>query len=146
MELSRQEYPALLVSDSSKHWENCTFPCWPFAQSTLSPNQAVSVLEERVKLIGKINTDIADWLAVGNQDPPLIDIDSSTWKERRRVEETYVQGLRKLANRRPHDAAPELGWVLSLYPETRMYIDFCQCVPDAMAEYCQLNAISGRIA
>ncbi|KAL9065003.1 MAG: hypothetical protein Q9161_008495 [Pseudevernia consocians] len=72
MELSRQEYPALLRS--------------------LSPNQAVSVLEDRVKLIGKINTDIADWLA-----------------ERRRVEETYVQGLRKLAGRRPHDAAAELG-------------------------------------
>ncbi|CAD6588961.1 MAG: hypothetical protein ASARMPRED_003840 [Alectoria sarmentosa] len=72
MELSRQEYPALLRS--------------------LSPNQAVSVLDERVKLIGKINTDIADWLA-----------------ERRRVEELYVQGLRKLAGRRPHDAAAELG-------------------------------------
>lgn len=52
----------------------------------------MSVLDERVKLIGKVNTDIADWLA-----------------ERRRVEETYVQGLRKLASRRPHDAAAELG-------------------------------------
>ena len=33
---------------------------------SLSPNQAVSVLEERVKLIGKVNSDIADWLAVSN--------------------------------------------------------------------------------
>ena len=30
------------------------------------------------------------------------------------MEETYVQGLKKLANRRPHDAAAELGW--ALYP------------------------------
>ena len=79
------------------------------SQSSLSPNQAVSVLEERVKLIGKINTDIADWLSVGDQDPCLSGSCSSTQQERRRVEETYVQGLKKLANRRPHDAAAELG-------------------------------------
>ncbi|KAL9124833.1 MAG: hypothetical protein Q9217_005885 [Psora testacea] len=72
MELSRQEYPALLRS--------------------LSPNHAVAVLDERVKLIGKINSDIADWLA-----------------ERRRVEDSYVQGLKKLAARRSHDASTELG-------------------------------------
>ena len=33
-------------------------------QRSLSPNNAVAVLDERVKLIGKINLDIADWLAV----------------------------------------------------------------------------------
>ena len=69
----------------------------------------MSVLEDRVKLIGKINTDIADWLAVGDQDSYVVGIYSCTQQERRRVEETYVQGLRKLAGRRPHDAAAELG-------------------------------------
>ena len=29
------------------------------------PSQAVSVLNDRVKLIGKVNSDIADWLHVG---------------------------------------------------------------------------------
>ena len=81
-------------------------------QRSLSPNQAVSILDERVRLIGKINTDIADWLAVGDQDSHCVAIYSSTPQERRRIEETYVQGLRKLASRRPHDAAAELGWVL----------------------------------
>ena len=36
------------------------------AQRSLSPNQAVSVLDERVKIIGKINADIADWLRVSS--------------------------------------------------------------------------------
>ncbi|MCJ1260817.1 hypothetical protein MMC22_000680 [Lobaria immixta] len=72
MELSRSEYPALLGS--------------------LQPGQAVTILDDRVKLIGKINADIADWLS-----------------ERRRIEEAYVQGLKKLATRRPQDASSELG-------------------------------------
>lgn len=33
-------------------------------QSTLQPGQAVTVLNDRVKIIGKINSDIADWLQV----------------------------------------------------------------------------------
>lgn len=105
----------------------------------------MSLLDERVKLIGKVNTDIADWLAVGGQDPYVIGIYSCTQQERRRVEETYVQGLRKLASRRPHDAAAELGWALSLYWNHRAYIDFSQCLPDAMAEHCQLDAVSRGI-
>ncbi|MCJ1461765.1 hypothetical protein MMC07_000364 [Pseudocyphellaria aurata] len=72
MELSRSEYPALLGS--------------------LQPGQAVPILEERVKLIGKINADVADWLT-----------------ERRRIEEAYAQGLKKLASRRPQDPSSELG-------------------------------------
>ncbi|KAI4208542.1 MAG: hypothetical protein LQ346_000052 [Caloplaca aetnensis] len=72
MELSRQEYPALLQS--------------------LQPTQAVAILEERVKLIGKVNSDIAEWLS-----------------ERRRVEEAYVQGLKKLGSRHPSTASSDLG-------------------------------------
>jgi hypothetical protein len=72
MELSRQEYPALLTS--------------------LQPNQATAVLNDRIRLINKVNTDIADWL-----------------QERRRVEELYVQGLRKLARRPQLDGGAALG-------------------------------------
>ncbi|MCJ1288197.1 hypothetical protein MMC26_007552 [Xylographa opegraphella] len=74
MDLQRQEYPALLTC--------------------LQPQQAVSVLKDRVKVIVKINEDIADWLL-----------------ERRRVEEEYVQGLNRLASRRRQDgpASAHLG-------------------------------------
>ncbi|PYH99691.1 hypothetical protein BO71DRAFT_415409 [Aspergillus ellipticus CBS 707.79] len=72
MDLSRQEYPALLAS--------------------LQPGQATSVLNDRIRLINKVNTDIADWL-----------------QERRRVEETYVQGLRKLSHRPQLDNGAALG-------------------------------------
>ena len=68
MELSRQEYPALLVhrrQAPSNTWKTCG-KLLTVVQRSLSPNQAVSVLDERVKLIGKINADIADWLRVGS--------------------------------------------------------------------------------
>ncbi|KAL8999421.1 MAG: hypothetical protein Q9169_001735 [Polycauliona sp. 2 TL-2023] len=72
MDLSRQEYPALLQS--------------------LQPTQAAAVLDERVKLIGKVNLDIAEWLS-----------------ERRRVEEAYVQGLKRLGSKQAQIASAELG-------------------------------------
>ncbi|KNG89648.1 hypothetical protein ANOM_002364 [Aspergillus nomiae NRRL 13137] len=72
MDLSRQEYPALLTS--------------------LQPGQATGVLSDRIRLINKINADIADWL-----------------QERRRVEEAYAQGLRKLATRQQLDNGAALG-------------------------------------
>ncbi|KAH1340836.1 hypothetical protein KXV68_002571 [Aspergillus fumigatus] len=72
MELSRQEYPALLAS--------------------LQPNQAINVLNDRIRIINKVNADIADWL-----------------QERRRVEEAYAQGLRKLAHRPQLENGAALG-------------------------------------
>ncbi|KAL8673137.1 MAG: hypothetical protein Q9168_002434 [Polycauliona sp. 1 TL-2023] len=72
MDLSRQEYPALLQS--------------------LQPTQAVAILDERVKLIGNVNLDIAEWLS-----------------ERRRVEEAYVQGLKRLGSKQAQIASAELG-------------------------------------
>ncbi|MCJ1479761.1 hypothetical protein MMC13_008447 [Lambiella insularis] len=72
MELSRQEYPALLT--------------------LLQPTEAVSVLNERVRLIAKVNADIADWLL-----------------ERRRIEDAYAQGLKRLVGRRQQDGAASLG-------------------------------------
>ncbi|KAL3479792.1 Muniscin C-terminal mu homology domain-containing protein [Aspergillus californicus] len=72
MDLSRQEYPALLAS--------------------LQPSQAATVLADRVRVINKVNADIADWL-----------------QERRRIEETYAQSLRKLSHRPQLDNASALG-------------------------------------
>ncbi|EXJ82378.1 hypothetical protein A1O3_06191 [Capronia epimyces CBS 606.96] len=72
MEFSRTEYPTLLAS--------------------LQPEQAITLLNDRVSIISKINNDIADWL-----------------QERRKVEEAYVAGLRKLARRPQQDGAAALG-------------------------------------
>ncbi|KAI9674165.1 MAG: hypothetical protein M1817_001983 [Caeruleum heppii] len=72
MDLSRQEYPGMLAS--------------------LPPSEAVNILNDRVKRIGRINGEIADWL-----------------QERRKVEETYVQGLRKLARRQTSDESSDMG-------------------------------------
>ncbi|KAF9732872.1 hypothetical protein PMIN02_009597 [Paraphaeosphaeria minitans] len=72
MELQRKEYPGLL--------------------DALPPQQAVDVLNGRMKHVGALNAHVADWL-----------------QERRRVEEAYVQGLRKLANKHPPDDSSDLG-------------------------------------
>ncbi|KAH8721118.1 Cytoskeletal protein syp1 [Beauveria bassiana] len=71
-DLARAEYPAMLPH--------------------LQPNQAAQVLNDRVKRIGKVNNEIADWL-----------------QERRRIEEQYVANLRKLAQFRVPNAQSELG-------------------------------------
>ncbi|KAI9736651.1 MAG: hypothetical protein M1834_000855 [Cirrosporium novae-zelandiae] len=65
---------------------------YPALLGALQPGQAIAVLRERIKTIEKTHADIADWL-----------------QERRRVEELYVQGLRKLAQRQHRDSAVELG-------------------------------------
>ncbi|KAF2795344.1 hypothetical protein K505DRAFT_324123 [Melanomma pulvis-pyrius CBS 109.77] len=65
---------------------------YPALLDTLPPAQAVSVLNDRMKHVSQLNASIADWL-----------------QERRRVEELYVQGLRKLANKHPPDEASNLG-------------------------------------
>ncbi|EKD19655.1 uncharacterized protein L3040_002001 [Drepanopeziza brunnea f. sp. 'multigermtubi'] len=72
--LSRTEYPAIL--------------------ERLTPKAVSAEVNERVKRIGKLNSEVADWLA-----------------ERRKVEEAYVAGLRKLA-RRP---LPEVGQDLGVF-------------------------------
>ena len=81
MELSRQEYPALLVCVYELH-KTRGEPAVPLtvAQRSLSPNQAVSILEERVKLIGKVNADIADWLRVRPLFPQYTAVYSSEYR------------------------------------------------------------------
>ncbi|KAI0199213.1 Muniscin C-terminal mu homology domain-containing protein [Astrocystis sublimbata] len=65
---------------------------YPAILDTLQPGPAVAVLADRVKRITKLNNEIADWL-----------------QERRRVEEQYAQGLRKLTQFRVPNAQSELG-------------------------------------
>ncbi|KAF4583135.1 Fes/CIP4 domain-containing protein [Ophiocordyceps camponoti-floridani] len=65
---------------------------YPGLLATMMPGQAVSTLNERVKRINRINVEIADWL-----------------QERRRVEEQYVLGLRRLAQHRVPNTNSDLG-------------------------------------
>ncbi|KAI1302926.1 Muniscin C-terminal mu homology domain-containing protein [Xylaria venustula] len=65
---------------------------YPALLDSLQPGQAVAVLTDRVKRITKVNNEIADWL-----------------QERRRVEEQYAQGLRRLTQFRVPNAQSELG-------------------------------------
>ncbi|EFX05725.1 hypothetical protein CMQ_3794 [Grosmannia clavigera kw1407] len=65
---------------------------YPGMLASLQPGLAVFVLQERAKRIGKINQEIADWLL-----------------ERRKVEEQYVAGLRKLLLVKAPNSASELG-------------------------------------
>ncbi|KAK4034744.1 Muniscin C-terminal mu homology domain-containing protein [Parachaetomium inaequale] len=65
---------------------------YPAMLANLQPSQAVQALSDRVKRITRANQEIADWL-----------------QERRRVEEQYVAGLRKLLVFKVPSAASELG-------------------------------------
>ncbi|EFQ97846.1 hypothetical protein MGYG_00882 [Nannizzia gypsea CBS 118893] len=67
---------------------------YPALAGILQPGQAIAVVTERLRTVNKLNTDVADWLA-----------------ERRRLEEAYYLGLRKLA-RRPQ---PEGGQALGVF-------------------------------
>ncbi|KAG9573017.1 hypothetical protein KCU97_g15258, partial [Aureobasidium melanogenum] len=71
--MDRQEYPTMVAA--------------------LEPGQAINVLNDRVRQVGRLNSDIADWL-----------------QERRRLEEQYSAGLHKLARRSPPgDSIQDLG-------------------------------------
>ncbi|SPN98426.1 related to SYP1 Protein with a potential role in actin cytoskeletal organization [Cephalotrichum gorgonifer] len=65
---------------------------YPAMLAYLQPTQAVHTLNDRVKRVTKINVEIADWL-----------------QERRKVEEQYVQGLRRLMQFKVPNASSELG-------------------------------------
>ncbi|KAK4640701.1 SYP1 family protein [Podospora bellae-mahoneyi] len=65
---------------------------YPAMLANLQPTQAVQTLSDRVKRITKVNNEIADWL-----------------QERKRVEEQYVAGLRKLLVFKVPNASSELG-------------------------------------
>ncbi|CAN8101847.1 unnamed protein product [Discula destructiva] len=71
-DLQRSEYPAMLAN--------------------LQPTQTSQVVNERLKRINKVNTEIADWL-----------------QERRRIEEQYAAGLRKLLVFKVPNASSDLG-------------------------------------
>ncbi|KAI1334458.1 Muniscin C-terminal mu homology domain-containing protein [Xylariaceae sp. FL0016] len=65
---------------------------YPGMLASLPPAQAVQALNGRVKRITKVNSEIADWL-----------------QERRKIEEQYVQGLRRLTQFRVPNSQSELG-------------------------------------
>ncbi|KAK8227281.1 Muniscin C-terminal mu homology domain-containing protein [Phyllosticta capitalensis] len=65
---------------------------YPAMLDSLEPAQAVAVLNQRLKHIAKVNLDVADFL-----------------QERRRLEDAYAQGLRKLAGRQALDSGADLG-------------------------------------
>ncbi|KAF9874764.1 fes cip4 domain-containing protein [Colletotrichum karsti] len=96
-DLARAEYPAMLPSHSPNDPEPDPEPDLATGRDTplhahLQPMQAVNVLTDRVKRITKINAEIADWM-----------------QERRRVEDQYVQSLRKLLSFKVPNASSELG-------------------------------------
>jgi F-BAR domain only protein len=104
--LSRQEYPAMLVS-----LPQTSAPGFPLTikQGSLQPAQAVSVLSERIKRIGRVNVEIADWLQVLFITKYGQDTLIESLQERRKVEDAYVLGLKKLAHKQPPDSHSELG-------------------------------------
>ncbi|KAF7561931.1 hypothetical protein G7046_g2216 [Stylonectria norvegica] len=65
---------------------------YPAMLANLQPGQAAHTLTERVRRITRVNLEIADW-----------------FQERRRVEEQYVQGLRRLALYKVPNSQSELG-------------------------------------
>ncbi|RDA83683.1 hypothetical protein CP532_0039 [Ophiocordyceps camponoti-leonardi (nom. inval.)] len=65
---------------------------YPGILANMVPGQAVTTLNDRMKRINRINLEIADWL-----------------QERRRVEEQYALGLRRLAQHRVPNSHSELG-------------------------------------
>ena len=69
MDLSRQDYPGMLVSLDAAGLHSFTMKAAPnqfSPQTHLQPAQAVKVLDDRVKYINRVNVDIADWLQVGS--------------------------------------------------------------------------------
>ena len=67
MELSRQEYPAILVRLAFAELGGASklldLLMGEF-QENLQPAQAVDALNERVKHVGRLNIEVADWLKV----------------------------------------------------------------------------------
>ncbi|KAI1420243.1 Muniscin C-terminal mu homology domain-containing protein [Xylaria sp. FL1777] len=80
---------------------------YPALLDTLHPGQAVAVLTDRVKRITKVNNEIADWL-----------------QERRRVEEQYAQGLRRLTQFRVPNAQSELGSFQAQWDKILQSVEF----------------------
>lgn len=71
--------------------------------------QAVNVFNERIKRINRVNSEIADWLQVCHCDPTALPPSADASQERRKVEELYAQGLKKLSAKQPPDSRSELG-------------------------------------
>ncbi|PBP16916.1 hypothetical protein BUE80_DR012212, partial [Diplocarpon rosae] len=75
----------------------------------LTPGGVSTKLNERVKKIGKVNSEIADWLQVGQMRKAVGSCIFTPKQERRKVEEAYVAGLRKLAKKQLAEVGQDLG-------------------------------------
>lgn len=62
--LARVEYPAMLVSFPIDQRRLARELNLTEQKATLSPTQALQVFNDRIKRIGKINTEVADWISV----------------------------------------------------------------------------------
>ena len=71
----------------------------------------MTILNDRVKKIGKVNSEIAEWfLVIPLRLLRLLTMALTRLQERRKVEEAYVQGLKKLANKQVPGPQSELGY------------------------------------
>jgi hypothetical protein len=119
MELQRKEYPALLVSCLRASAR----PTAPSLLLTHCPDLPIAPPgRQRPQRAHEAcrPAELAHCrLAAGASDSPPCPYPPprhvlTTPQERRRVEELYVQGLRKLANRHPPDESSDLGYLLLL--------------------------------
>lgn len=80
----------------------------------MPPSGAVTKLNDRVKKIGKVNNDIAEWLQVWSLVARRVGGYSLTClQERRKVEDAYVAGLKKLVRKPLQDAGSDMGYSCS---------------------------------
>jgi hypothetical protein len=85
----------------------------PDVKERLPPAGAVSKLNERVRKIGKVNSDIADWLQVCALVVRRVGRYSFTCsQERRKVEDAYVAALKKLVRKPLQDVGSDMGYSL----------------------------------
>lgn len=64
MASQRTEYSSLLVLQTPPPASSILLT--NLRQASLQPEQAINVLNDRVSLINKVNSDIADWLQVSD--------------------------------------------------------------------------------
>jgi F-BAR domain only protein len=106
----------------------------------LPPAGAVSKLNERVKKIGKVNSDIAEWLQVwaATADSRVRAQSLTCSQERRKVEEAYVTGLRKLSRKPLQEVAGDLGYDICDHPlRYQTDVELAYLIPPGRRSYTQ---------
>ena len=138
MDLSRQEYPLLLVRVYGVRPTMCA--CAEFSQNSLQPGQAVTVLNDRVRLIGKINLDIADWLQVLVLRP-IIGKDAHSWVGATASRGSLRAGAEE-ACKQETTRCRIRAWVVCNVAIVLRSVNSSQYISDAMADHRQLHGIT----